>query len=134
MESLEGLGIARGRWRDFHDAVPDELYEEIYEARGSDTNLEEAPFDVLIDIAEDAIEHSELLGFWLAWHLAGGFSNLERGGWHRATIHRKIRRFRARFGRHPDEFRLPWLRIDLKKAWQDQLDEARRPVVEPDFD
>jgi hypothetical protein len=133
MDSLEGLGVARARWKNFHDAIPDEVYETITERRGDETQLDELPSWVLDDVSEAVIEDSELLGFWLAWHLAGGFANLERAGWHRATIHRKIRRFRNRFGRHPDEFRLPWLRLDLNKAWKQRLMDLSEPVVEPDI-
>jgi len=131
MDSLEGLGVARARWHDFHDSVPDELYAEISEIEGNDVHPDELPDEVRDEIASAVIERSELLGFWLTWHLAGGFANLERGGWHRATIHRKIRRFRAEFDRHPDEFRLPWLRLDLQKAWREQLVSALRPIDEP---
>ena len=72
------------------------------------------------------IEDAELIGFWVAWHKAGGFGGLEAGGWHRATIYRKIRRFRARFGAHPDEYRFEWIKLDLPAS----LDRgARRPPV-----
>ena len=57
----------------------------------------------------------------MAWHLAGGFDNLERGGWHRATIFRKVRRFRATYGAHPDEFVFPWIQLDLDTAWSEQI-------------
>ncbi len=69
------------------------------------------------DIAADAMEQSELIGFWVAWHLAGGFTALEEGGWHRATIFRKVRRFRTRYGAHPDEYSFPWITLDLEGAW-----------------
>ncbi len=76
-------------------------------------------YDELVrdDIAADAVEESELIGFWVAWHLAGGFHALESGGWHRATIFRKVRRFRSRYGAHPDEYAFPWVTLDLEKAW-----------------
>ena len=77
-------------------------------------------------IAEDALERSDLIGFWVAWHLAGGFANLERGGWHRATIFRKVRRFRATYGAHPDEFVFPWIQLDLNTAWSEQI---TRPIT-----
>jgi hypothetical protein len=57
----------------------------------------------------------------VAWHLAGGFANLERGGWHRATIFRKVSRFRAAYGAHPDEYVFPWIELDLNAAWSDQI-------------
>ena len=62
------------------------------------------PTSLRDDIAEDAMEQSELIGFWVAWHMAGGFAALEEGGWRRATIFRKVRRFRARYGAHPDDY------------------------------
>ena len=57
----------------------------------------------------------------MAWHLAGGFDNLEGGGWHRATIFRKVRRFRAAYGAHPDGFVFPWMQLDLDTAWSEQI-------------
>jgi hypothetical protein len=41
------------------------------------------------DIAEDAMEPSDLIGFWVTCHMAGSFAALENGGWHGATIFRK---------------------------------------------
>ena len=41
------------------------------------------------------IIEAELIAFWLAWHRAGGFAELERGGWDRSTIFLKVRRFRS---------------------------------------
>ena len=43
------------------------------------------------------------------------------GGWHRATIFRKVRRFRATYGAHPDEFVFPWIQLDLDTAWSEQI-------------
>jgi hypothetical protein len=83
------------------------------------------------DIAEAVLDDSELIGFWVAWHQAGGFAHLESGGWHRATIFRKIRKFRTRFGAHPDEYTFPWIKLDLKRSWSDDLsrnpDQSRSP-------
>lgn len=59
-------------------------------------------------INEDAI------GFWLLWHVRGGFDGLERHGMHRATIFRKVNRFRQLYGVHPDVFEMPGITIDLK--------------------
>ncbi len=55
-------------------------------------------------------------GIWPA-----DFDNLERGGWHRATIFRKVRRFRATYGAHPDEFVFPWIQLDPNTAWSEQI-------------
>ncbi len=143
MNSLEGLGIARARWSAFHDAVPDDAWEEIYAvehrtsagARVVDIPEDDldVPTEVLLELAADVVEQSDLLGFYLAWHLAGGFANLQRAGWHRATIHRKIRRFRSRFGKHPDELFFPWMRLDLDKVWRKRLIERMHPAEEPDW-
>lgn len=80
------------------------------------------------DIAAVVHEESELLGFWLAWHLAGGFRQLEYGGWHRATIFRKVRQFRDAYAVHPDEAAFPWLTLGLRSYWRDKvLDNVRTP-------
>jgi hypothetical protein len=133
-ESLEGSGIARVRWREFHDAVPDDVWEDIYFARKAagwpdpiPDEDNDVPDEILDEIGGRAVEDSELLGFFIAWHLAGGFEKLRDAGWHRTTIHRKIRRFRARYGTHPDEFSLPWLRLDLPKAWRAAIVEKLHP-------
>lgn len=55
----------------------------------------------------------DLLGFWLAWHLNGGFEGLRALGMSRATIYRQIKRFRTRVGVHPDEFQMPGVSIDI---------------------
>ena len=80
------------------------------------TSLDEYPALIRDDVAHAVIEDAELVGFWVAWHKAGGFGGLEAGGWHRATIYRKVRRFRARFGVHPDEYRFDWIKLDLRRA------------------
>jgi|GEM_PF-904478 len=86
-------------------------------------------------------EFSELTGFWLSWHMFGGFERLIEGGWNRATVFRKMRRFRAIFGSHPDEYKFPWIHLELEDAWRASLDEMlfgpdldRRPRAYPDLD
>lgn len=121
MESPEGRGIAWARWAAYHHSLPEDVLQLAYGTASGSSDASELDPGLLDDIAVDVIETSELVGFWIAWHRAGGFANLERGGWHRATIFRKVRRFRARFGAHPDEFRFPWLKLDLKRDWTDDL-------------
>jgi hypothetical protein len=36
----------------------------------------------------------DLMGFWLAWHLEGGFEGLQRLGMSRASIYRRVSLFR----------------------------------------
>lgn len=56
----------------------------------------------------------DLLGFWLAWHLEGGFEGLQRLGMSRASIYRRVSLFRKTMGVHPDEFHFPGVDIDLE--------------------
>jgi hypothetical protein len=126
MESPEGRGIAYGRWAGFHHSLPEDL---VTEAFGGHHSIEDYDDETRDDIAESVLADSELIGFWVAWHQAGGFSNLERGGWHRATIFRKLRRFRSRFGAHPDDFQFSWIKLDLKRSWTDGL--TQRLGAEP---
>lgn len=68
-------------------------------------------------IATVAREFSEMVGFWVAWHSTGGFDRLEDHGWSRATIYRKIKRFKEHFGEHPDDYNFEWITIDRDAAW-----------------
>ncbi len=120
-ESTEGRGIAVERWGGFHYSLPEEVVAEAFSDLGR--SIDDLDPEIRDDIASDAVERSELIGFWVAWHLAGGFANLERGGWHRATIYRKVGRFRAAFGVHPDEFAFPWVDLDLRTAWTEQINQ-----------
>lgn len=138
-ESPEGRGIASGRWSSFWSAIP---RAELVDAFGLDPDVDLDP-DVpsrgipafLRDqFAEAVVEEADLIGFWVAWHRAGGFEHLESGGWHRATIFRRIRKFRARYGAHPDEFRFAWIKLDLKRAWENELAGHLDPNPRPDFE
>ena len=97
METREGKGVARRMWETYVRAVN----------RASIPVLEPLAGRVSAAVVTD------LAGFWLAWHLQGGFEGLERLGMHRATIFRKVSRFRWVFGKHPDEFRFPGVSIDV---------------------
>src|SRR3954454_24071025 len=55
----------------------------------------------------------DLAGFWLTWHLEGGFEGLQRIGMSRASIYRRVKLFRQFFGAHPDEFEFPGVEIDV---------------------
>lgn len=60
---------------------------------------------------------AEMMGFWMLWHLYGGFEGLERFGYHRATIYRKVKRFRHVLGVHPDEFTIEGITLDPEAYW-----------------
>jgi hypothetical protein len=120
MDSLEGKAIARGRFLVFWDTVDPELLEEA----STSSTLPDAswvPEEARTHVSRLAVEESELIGFWVAWHRSGGFQELEHSGWHRATIFRKIRRFRAAYGVHPDEWQPDWIKLDTTKVWRSQL-------------
>jgi hypothetical protein len=114
-DSVEGVGKAADRWFAYIDTLDEDVLAEAFPMSAVD--VEEYPDFKRDDIAADAMEQSELIGFWVVWHLAGGFAALEEGGWHRATIFRKIRRFRARYGAHPDEYTFSFIRLGCEKSW-----------------
>jgi hypothetical protein len=60
----------------------------------------------------------EMLGFWLAWHIYGGFEGLQRAGWHERTIYRRLKKFRMVFKTHPDELSLPGVSVDVRTFWE----------------
>ena len=69
---------------------------------------------------------SDLIGFWVMWHVFGGFEGLEQqAGMHRSTIWRKIAKFRKTFGAHPDEFRFEGITIDTPTFWNAALADAK---------
>jgi hypothetical protein len=55
----------------------------------------------------------DLIGFWLVWHLHGGFEGLRELGMSRASVYRRIKLFRTSYGAHPDEYELPGVSIDV---------------------
>ncbi|MGD9702503.1 MAG: hypothetical protein AB7Q42_09710 [Acidimicrobiia bacterium] len=97
MPSVEGRGFARSAWQAYERKMRDVL-------------------DPMLDPMAKRYGASvvnELLGFWLLWHLHGGFEGIESLGMGRTTIFRKIKRFRQLFGVHPDEYVMPGVTIDL---------------------
>lgn len=55
----------------------------------------------------------DVMGFWLVWHLEGGYEGLRKLGLSRSAIYRRIAIFRNATGYHPDEFEMPGVKIDL---------------------
>ena len=97
METPEGKGIARRAWDGYAGAV------------GKVATPALKPL-VHMYAAGSMVD---LVGFWVVWHLEGGFEGLQRMGMSRASIYRRIKLFRVAFGAHPDEFEMPGVTLDL---------------------
>jgi hypothetical protein len=137
MDTPEGKGLARGRYDDFMDHHLEDLVDRFLDWDNPPrriTPLEEYDDVVRDHIAEVARADSELIGFWVAWHLAGGFAQLEASGWHRATIYRKLHRFRVEYGTHPDEYVFPYIKLDLAGYWTERVRHVFEGEPEPPAD
>ena len=99
MPSPEGKGIARRAWDRYAQAV-DKVARPAVEPF-----TRKAAVPVMMDLA----------GFWLLWHVEGGFDGLLRLGMSRASIYRRIKLFRALMGVHPDEYQMPGVTLNLTK-------------------
>lgn len=102
MPSPEGRGTARARVRQVWDA-----YTRL---------LEPVVGPLMVPVARGAT--FDLVGFYLAWHLHGGFEGLQRDlGMSRSAVYRRVALFRKTFGAHPDEFILPGVTFDVEAYW-----------------
>lgn len=101
METTEGKGVARRAWDSY--------------VKGTNRLLGPA-LDPLIEAMAKRIGATvaaDLMGFWLVWHLEGGFEGCRRIGMSRSAIYRRIKIFRSALGVHPDEYVLPGVSLDL---------------------
>lgn len=101
-QSPEGKGLARAAWDSYVGAVG-MVTEPV--ARKSLRGL-------ATTMAVDQF------GFWLAWHIHGGFEGLVSLGMHPTTVWRKVKRFRTTMGMHPDEYQMPGVTIDVEAYWE----------------
>jgi hypothetical protein len=115
MATPEGKGRARRAWDAYVGVVGRTVYPPL------------APFlkPALEPIASQIIE--DMIGFWVMWHLYGGFAGLENFGMHKSTIWRKVARFRKFTGQHPDEFEMPGITIDPRAYWESGVKKVGRP-------
>jgi len=100
MQSPEGAGRARRAWEAYAKAV----------------NKHVAPrAPALVSLAKKTSVPVvfDLLGFWLNWHMEGGFEGLQRLGMSRSAIYRRIKLFRELTGKHPDEYEVDGITFDL---------------------
>jgi len=105
-ESPEGKGLARRAWDGYVKAV----------------GVATRPAIEPVAFTYARYKVGDLVGFWVLWHLYGGFEGLEtRYGMHRSTIWRKVAKFRKVFGAHPDEYRFDGITIDTESFWKAAL-------------
>lgn len=106
MQSPEGAGKARRAW----------------DAYARTVNKVAAPVVMpVLDPAIQRLAHSmtvDMLGFWMAWHIYGGFEGLVEFGMHPSTVWRKVKRFRTVFGEHPDTYEFPGVKLDPEAYWE----------------
>lgn len=109
-ESPEGKGTARRVW----------------DAYVAGVNKAGRPLVEPMAMAYSRQRVGDLVGFWVLWHLYGGFDGLEQTyGMHRSTIWRKVAKFRKVFGAHPDEYRFEGITIDTPRFWNAALADAK---------
>lgn len=107
MPSPDGLGIAK---------------EAFQRAWGAYTKaLEPAATKLVMPLARSMT--FDLFGFWLSWHLEGGFEGLQRPrpgglGMSRSAVYRRISVFRRMTGKHPDEYQIPGVSINVDEYWR----------------
>ena len=80
------------------------------------------------ELAVAVVEDSELIGFWVAWHSAG----LERGGGTGPPSSSRSALPNPQRG-PPRRVSVPWIRLDLRRAWSDDIRSRLHPEAEPDL-
>ena len=106
MPSPDGLGIAKGRLEKAWDSY-------VKAVRPVTDPLAKHLAPVLMPIARGAT--FDLLGFWISWHLLGGFEGLQSQlGMSRSAIYRRVALFRRVFGEHPDVYRFPGIDLNVE--------------------
>ncbi len=109
-ESREGKSVARRAWDGY--------------ARGVNA--------ALLPLMEPALRRFsmakvvDLVGFWVVWHLHGGFEGLLDLGMSERTIYRRIAWFRMAYGAHPDEYRFPGLNLRPDEYFGTRPERGRR--------
>lgn len=113
MPSPEGRGLARSAW----DAYAGATKRYVMPA------LDKTPLgDAITSISANKV--SDLVGFWMLWHLYGGFEGLQALGMSRSSIYRKIGLFRTLFKAHPDEYVFAGITIDVAAYHAGQTQKA----------
>ena len=117
MSSPEGEGRARGALEKSWDAY--------YLANKSINKPLLAAFPELKTILRGWVNSTmlDLFGFWMVWHLVGGFEGLQKNlGMSRSSSYLRVSQFRAAFGEHPDVFQFPGVTIDVEGFLRDMAE------------
>jgi hypothetical protein len=107
MPSYEGHGIAKRAW-------------DAYAKR-----VNQVAMPILLPTVQKVSRHlaarwvGDMIGFWVLWHLQGGFDGLVKLGYDERTIYRKLKRFRQIMGKHPDEFKLTGVKLNPPAYWDE---------------
>ncbi|GAA0190930.1 hypothetical protein GCM10008944_03770 [Cytobacillus oceanisediminis] len=101
MPSAEGRGRARGVWERYLRVSNRLLGPTVETLFGS----------AIKSFSANTV--TDLVGFWVLWHLHGGFEGLRDLGFSRSSIYRKTHLFRRLFGAHPDEYEFPGVKLDI---------------------
>ena len=115
METPEGQGIAKKAWKAYVKAVD----------RRTPPFVRAKMQSALEPWGSQYVE--DMIGFWVMWHLYGGFEGLIEFGMNKSTIWRKVARFRRMTGEHPDVFVMPGITIDPKAYWASSTMKVGRP-------
>jgi hypothetical protein len=105
MDSPEGRGIALARWKESPEGKAGK--------RGGAEDIGPVARWLAAPTMVD------LTGFWVMWHLRGGFEGLRKMGLSRSSIYRRVSQFRQATGVHPDEFVFPGITLDMQ-AYQER--------------
>jgi hypothetical protein len=75
----------------------------------------------------------DVMGFWLAWRLEGGYEGLQKQtGMSRSAMYRRLNLFRRATGKHPDDFEIPGVEIDLVEYFKGMQAQAAAKAAAPE--
>jgi hypothetical protein len=103
MPSVEGRGKARAAW-DKYLQVSSKVF---------GPTVETLFGSAIKSVSASTV--SDLVGFWILWHLHGGFEGVQQLGMSRSSVFRKVAMFRRVFGSHPDEYVFPGIHLDVEE-------------------
>lgn len=113
MPSPEGHGNAKSAWQRAWDAYA--------------STVNKAAMPVMRPVAKLWAQNTalDLMGFWLAWHLEGGFEGVQKAlGLSRSGVYRRLATFRRVTGKHPDDFMLSGVKFDLEEHIRDSMEDS----------